>query len=145
MFEKYNGVLRAMPGKVPPFVSKYMQLCDGNRYVATLHACSGLLCKLGRLTSAAKVYRGISGGALPKTFFEKNEFNVRGGIEYAFTSTTLNREVAVKYASSGKVGMIIEVQMGMVDRGAELTWLSQVCHTLSAPPARETPASTRRP
>ena len=50
---------------------------------------------------------------------------VRGGVEYAFTSTTTDEQVARNYAQRGKVGMIIEVQMGMVDRGAELEWLSQ--------------------
>ena len=50
---------------------------------------------------------------------------MRGGVEYAFTSTTTDEQVARNYAQRGKVGMIIEVQMGMVDRGAELEWLSQ--------------------
>jgi len=63
---------------------------------------------------------------LPDEFWTANAFGVRGGVEYAFTSTTTNREVALKYASTSKVGMVLEVQMGMVDRGAELEWLSQV-------------------
>ena len=50
---------------------------------------------------------------------------VKGGVEFAFTSTTTDKEVAQRYAQRGKVGMVIEVQMGMVDRGAELEWLSQ--------------------
>ena len=47
-------------------------------------------------------------------------------------STTLNREVAMDYAlSSGGVGdthILYEMQMGMVDRGAELWFLSQYPH-----------------
>ena len=50
---------------------------------------------------------------------------MRGGVEFAFTSTTTDADVARHYASRGKVGMVMEVQMGMVDRGAELEWLSQ--------------------
>ena len=33
---------------------------------------------------AQKVYRGIAGGLLPEDFWRRNEFNVRGGVEYAF-------------------------------------------------------------
>jgi NLR family CARD domain-containing protein 3 len=43
--------------------------------------------KLGKLTKVQKVYRGISGGVLPDEFWNRNEFNVRGGVEFAFTST----------------------------------------------------------
>ena len=55
---------------------------------------------LGKLTYAEKVYRGISGGVLPDEFWEANEVGVCGGIEYAFMSTTLAREVAFSYAKS---------------------------------------------
>lgn len=44
---------------------------------------------------------------------------------WSTTSTTTDRDVAMRYAGSGKVGMVFEIQMGMVDRGAELKWLSQ--------------------
>ena len=58
---------------------------------------------------------------------------VRGGIEYGFSSTTTDRAQAVEYAGGGggKEGnamTIFEMQMGMVDRGADLTWLSQYPH-----------------
>ena len=61
-------------------------------------------------------------------------------VELAFTSTTTNAEVARAYAGRGKVGMVLEVQMGMVDRGAELAWLSQypaereICFAPRVPP-----------
>ena len=32
------------------------------------------------------------------------------------------------YASSGKVGTIFEIKMGMIDRGANLAWISQYKH-----------------
>lgn len=61
-----------------------------------------------------------------------NELGVRGGIEYGFSSTTTDKEQAVLYASAGaKPGdamTIFEMRMGMVDRGADLTWLSQYPH-----------------
>ena len=61
-----------------------------------------------------------------------NELGVRGGIEYGFSSTTTDKEQAILYASAGaKPGdamTIFEMRMGMVDRGADLTWLSQYPH-----------------
>ena len=103
----------------------YMQLTKGNTYTTTLHCINSCIVKLGKLTVASKVYRGVSGGKLPPQFWTPNDYNVRGGVEFAFTSTTTNGEVARRYASTAKVGMLIEVQMGMVDRGADLEWLSQ--------------------
>ena len=48
---------------------------------------------------------------LPPEFWVPNEFNVRGGVEAAFMSTTRNRDVALDYAMSGKVGLIFEIQV----------------------------------
>lgn len=96
------------------------------------HACLArvvaAVVKLGKLQSAAKVYRGVSGGVLPEEFWNVNAQNVRGGCEYGFLSTTLDRGVAMDYASSGKAGVVFEIQMGMIDRGANLSWLSQYPH-----------------
>ena len=77
---------------------------------------------------AAKVYRGLSGMALPRDFHQKNAFGVAGGVEAAFMSTTTSREVAMGYAGGGRNGIVFEVQMGMVDRGADIAWLSQYPH-----------------
>ena len=92
-----------------------------------MHVINSAIVKSSKLTIAAKVYRGVAGGRLPDSFWTPNEYNVRGGIEGAFLSTTLDRKVAFDYAGNtpGKPGLIFEVQMGMVDRGAELKWLSQ--------------------
>ena len=58
---------------------------------------------------------------LPKEFWEANEFGVKGGIESAFMSTTLNEKVAISYASSGNgTGFVFEIPQGMVDRGADI-------------------------
>ena len=53
-----------------------------------------------KVMTAEKVYRGVAGGVLPDQFWRKNEWNVAGGVEFAFTSTTLDREVAIHYAYS---------------------------------------------
>ena len=101
-----------------------------NKYTTTLHAINSAVIKLGKLTIADKVFRGISGMGLPTKFWIANKFKVRGGVENGFMSTTLQREVAMSYAASGgdKMGIVFEVQMGMVNRGANLSWLSQYPH-----------------
>ena len=93
----------------------------------TIHAINSCVIKLSKLTQAVKVWRGFKGATLPKQFFEPNETGVRGGIEYGFSSTTTDREQAVIYAA-GSQSTIFEMQMGMVDRGADLEWLSQYPH-----------------
>jgi hypothetical protein len=63
---------------------------------------------------------------LPEQFWSPNSMNVRGGIELAFMSTTTDRSVALEYArADDKPSIVFEMQMGMVDRGAPLQWLSQ--------------------
>lgn len=80
--------------------------------MCNIHRC---VIKNGKLTPATKVFRGISNMALPKVFWEKNEFGVRGGVENAFMSTTLDRGVAMGYASGGKTaGIVFEIQQGTV-------------------------------
>ena len=75
------------------------------------------------------MYRGISGGVLPEQFRKPNKQNVCGGVEFSFMSTTTNREVAAHYAAGGgKAGLLFEIQMGIIDRGAEISWLSQYPH-----------------
>ena len=68
--------------------------------------------------------------ALPDEFWTPNEYDVRGGVENAFMSTTLDRSVAMGYASGDttKMGIVIEVQQGQVNRGADMSWLSQYPH-----------------
>ena len=90
----------------------------------------GRVIKLSKLTKADRVYRGISGMALPAEFWKANEFGVCGGIENAFMSTTVDRSVAMHYAGNDKTkpGIVFEVQQGMVNRGANVQWLSQFPH-----------------
>jgi len=54
---------------------------------------------------------------LPNEFWDANEHGVKGGIELAFMSTTLDRKVAKSFASgTGKdtPSIVFEIQMGMV-------------------------------
>jgi hypothetical protein len=63
-----------------------------------------------------------------------NAEGVLGGIEFGFQSTTRDRNQAVHYATGGGYAKdgdamtLFEMNMGMIDRGAELTWFSQYPH-----------------
>ena len=104
-----------------------MDGCKGNKYVTTTHVINSVIVKSSKLTRARKVYRGVAGGVLPESFWRPNKQGVKGGIESAFMSTTFSREVAMHYASvPGKPALVFEMVMGMIDRGAELGWISQV-------------------
>uniref|UniRef100_A0A7S2D976 Uncharacterized protein n=1 Tax=Haptolina brevifila TaxID=156173 RepID=A0A7S2D976_9EUKA len=100
-----------------------------NKYTTTLHVINSAIVKLSKLTVADKVYRGISGRVLPPEFWAPNAFGVMGGVEAAFTSTTREKEVALQYAANeGGAGFVFEIAQGMVDRGADMQWLSQYPH-----------------
>ena len=122
MFVKYNDLLRGF--------GHHLDGCRGNRYVTTTHVINSAIVKASKLTRAAKVYRGIVGGVLPDAFWTPNEHGVRGGVESAFLSTTLNRDVALQYSRQhpGRPGLVFEIQQGMIDRGADLAFLSQYPH-----------------
>ena len=82
--------------------------------LADRQAINSAVVKLSKLTFACKVYRGINGRVLPDEFWTANDYGVRGGIESAFMSTTVDREVALEYARGGegnaKAGFIFEIQ-----------------------------------
>ena len=108
-------------------------MCLGNNYVTTIHAINSCVLKLSKLTKAGKVFRGIKDAKLPKTFWVANSMGIRGGIEFGFSSTSTDKDQAMAYAgaagmAAGDASTIFEMQMGMVDRGADLAWLSQYPH-----------------
>ena len=102
---------------------------DERKYTTTIHAINGAIIKLSKLSQAKIVYRGISNGRLPREFIEEDRDKVMGGVEIAFMSTTMDRKVAEQYSGANvddeKMAIIIQMQQGMVDRGADLTDISQ--------------------
>ena len=60
----------------------------------TIWSINSCIVKLGKLTQAAKVYRGVGGRNLPSQLKQKNQYGVIGAVDYAFISTTLDRTVA---------------------------------------------------
>ncbi|EOD32716.1 hypothetical protein EMIHUDRAFT_230507 [Emiliania huxleyi CCMP1516] len=98
-----------------------------NQYSTTIHAINSIIVKLSPLTRITPLYRGWAGATLPEAFFKPDAFGFRGGVEYGFSSTTTDRAQAVHYAE-GKASTVLELVMGMIDRGADVSWLSQYPH-----------------
>ena len=127
---KYNAVLRGLPKLVEWLEKRMEDLCGDNLYVTTLHCINSAIVKLGRLSKPRTVYRGLSGSVLPPQFWKGHG---NGGVEFAFMSTTSDRDVAIRYArgrpgkseAERQVKTVMEIKMGMIDRGADLAWLSQ--------------------
>jgi len=157
LFVKYNGVLRGLDSPVPYLKNDMISLVcskeisekyqgtakkwepangtlpyekarkELNLYTTTIHVINSCIVKMGKLTVAKPVYRGMSGRLFPPSFWHKDSSGVMGGVELAFMSTTPDRSVAYQY-SQDKFGIVVEIQQGMIDRGAEIAWLSQYPH-----------------
>lgn len=134
MFMKYNAVLRGLGEQGLPKIKKKVlleemqRLCGDSRYETTLHCISSAIVKLSRLAKPQTVYRGLAGRVLPSEFWLGQG---HGGVEFAFMSTTADRDVAMDYAKATDkkaASCVMEVKMGMIDRGADLSWLSQYPH-----------------
>ena len=95
VFVKYNAVLRGLRSDVLFLRNSMVSLCCSkevvakfkaneisievavtsvNRYPNTLHAINSAVVKASKLSKARKIYRGIAGMALPKEFWEPNEY-----------------------------------------------------------------------
>ena len=87
MFRKYNGVLRGFPESV-------VQGLKGNTYTTTIYCIVSGIIKLSKvmvLPGDRMVYRGLGGLDLPEAFLRPDECGIRGGVEKAMLSTTLDR------------------------------------------------------
>ena len=73
------------------------------------------------------VYRGLGGVKLPACFEEGEEGGGRGGSDFGFLSTTTKKEVAVDYIGDKQMPVLFRIAVGDLDRGASISFLSQVC------------------
>ena len=104
-------------------------------YVTTIHVVvSGIIKTSGvmEVPPNRKVWRGLGGRLLPASFAQENEYGNRSGVEAALMSTTTNPEVATQYSglNDGKWATALEIDVGQVDNGAPLYWLSQYAKEL---------------
>ena len=92
MFVKYNIVLRAASGRVAALIRMAEELTKGNTYPTTLAVLNRSIVKLSMIQRADRVYRA-PGGALPASFWQRDEYNACGGVEMAFLSATTSKQV----------------------------------------------------
>ena len=112
-----NSSLRLASKKVPEHMTAHLK---DNRYVNTIFLCASSMVKFsgaGRIPRGRKVYRGMAGIRLPDRFVHVGEDGGRGGVEFAFMSTTTNKEVAVSYIDTAKgIPILLEIEVGSIDR-----------------------------
>jgi hypothetical protein len=98
-------------------------------FVTTIHMANSGLIKLAALLHCPKdrkVFRGYSGIKLPGFFYIPNSLGFSGGVEPGFLSTTTIKHVASTYASHGRKAIVLELEVGEVNRGAFVQDVSQV-------------------
>lgn len=133
MHVKYQAVLRSLctggriEGRKSDARKHHAALCAGNKYVTTIHAINSALCKLSKIGSRTKVYRGVSCAGLPSGLWENaptgrpgspppgsgygsggEEVEAAGGAEPAasahmeagFLSCTADAELALRFGTS---------------------------------------------
>jgi len=87
-----NASLRLAGGaKLPGWMTAHLK---DNRYVNTIYLCASGMLKfsgVSRIPKGRKVYRGIAGVRLPDLFVLVGVDGSRGGVEFAFMSTTTNK------------------------------------------------------
>ena len=98
-------------------------------YVTSIHTLVSAITQLARISkvpSSRKVYRGLGGYALSDSFFNPDERNTKGGVDFSFISTSQDWDVAVQYSGGHKQrGVVMEISVGKIDSGAQLDKLSQ--------------------
>lgn len=114
MFQIYNDVLRKRPAE-RPYRNTLLMLISATMKLAWTMT----------LPASRKVYRGLKGGEFPPAFLLNDLHGCRGGVEFGFMSTSLDKEMAASYAGDGSLPIILEMDVGMIDRGAPISSISQ--------------------
>jgi hypothetical protein len=99
-----------------------------NRYVNMIYACSSGMRKLSRVSRIPPkrhVYRGIGGVKLSKQFLTIKEGGGRGGVEFAFMSTSTKMQVALMYIGDKSLPVLFKCEVGDIDRGCSMAFVSQ--------------------
>jgi hypothetical protein len=123
LYVKMNGSLRKASQKF----GEQAHL-KGNSYTNLIYACNSLLRKFSEISiipPGRKVSRGMSGVFLPGCFKKCAEGGGRGGVDFGFLSTTTNESVAVSFLGGKEMPVLFQFDVGDIDRGASLSFLSQ--------------------
>lgn len=117
MYIRYNAVLRGS-GRAA---------LKGNKYTATIYAIVSGVMKLARVSAvppSRKVWRGFGDWRLPDTFLNPDQHGIRGGADWGLMSTTTDIGTALQYSGT-QIPTLFEMSVGGVDRGADISFLSQ--------------------
>ncbi len=134
---KYNKMIRAHTAghrKGQEWrLEEEKRLIKGNKYPTTIHVIQSAIAKLGKINPIGTGYSGIDSMLLPEHFWQDHaDLNTKGGVEGGFMSLTTSRDVGLHYASLGDdkkaIGILFEIEMSTMDRGADVTWLAQYPH-----------------
>ncbi len=107
------------------------KLCLGNKYSTTIHVIQSAISKLGKINPNSKGYSGSNNLLLHERFWKNHpEMNTKGGVEGGLMAVTKDRDVAKYYATleDAPIGIIFEIDMSTMERGAEIGWLAQYPH-----------------
>jgi len=127
MFDIYNSILRQN--------KSFDSLKEGdNLFSTTIFVLVSAVQKVARFTRiplGTLFYRGLSGCDLPDVFFQNDNYGCSGYAEWAFLSTTADRNVALGYsgvrAKRVKATLMV-IEASSIDRGADISELSQYTH-----------------
>jgi hypothetical protein len=118
----YNALLRSFPSNV-------LAIFSSNRFESTIFAIISGIAKLSRHTqvpSNRRLYRGLAGVKPPPEFWgNKKRDQFLGVIEFGLQSTTESKDVAIQYTGNNEDIIIFEMQVGKIDVGASISFLSQ--------------------
>ena len=122
MFHAYNEALRGNSS-------------SDNKYATTIFLLGSAITKLTkvqRVPRGIRLYRGYGGDLeFPGHFYKPDAHGCQGITEFGFLSTTESKKIAIQYSGAKKgrrIPMIIEIEVGSVDRGANIRKFSQYPH-----------------
>jgi len=131
MYNLYNPTIREFLHQKMDERKQHMcaKRVGGMKYVTTIRMIASGIVKLSKfckLPVERKVYRGLNAMTLPDFFFWADKNGFKGAVEPAFMSTSLEKRVALNYLNrGGNLPILLEIDVGQVDRGADVSWLSQ--------------------
>mmetsp|Transcript_13701 Transcript_13701/g.31604 ORF Transcript_13701/g.31604 Transcript_13701/m.31604 type:complete len:911 (-) Transcript_13701:444-3176(-) len=130
MYWLYNKSLRDYLIKSEPLSPSRQSGRERMKFVTTIRMIASGIVKLSKLSCLPpdrKVYRGLANVKLPVFMVSSDPLGFRGAVEPAFMSTTTDKRVAMRYLDLKKdvSPKILEMEVGQIDRGANVAWLSQ--------------------
>ncbi len=128
----YNTVLRRFPKEKYDMLQRGRGGKGGNLYTTTIYVLVSAVLRMARRTklrAGTKLYRGLGGDrTFPPSFRDCDALGRKGILEWGFMSTTMDKEQAIKYCGIKQkkpVPTILELDSGSLDRGADISSLSQ--------------------